>query len=136
MFREGEQTGLTTKFTKKEQTMLQEQSNKQTSPTKRRGKPMGKRTGGRPCDKPREMSLSSLEKSTKFKPRPRKQTPMVTRRATSLQIQKRPNHRPKGLTKRKHRQQQPQLQRIWHHGNAPIATVSQPWQKLLGTPYR
>ena len=65
MFREGEQTGLTTKLTRKEQTTLQEQSDKQTSPTRRRCKPMGERTGGRPCDKPREMSLSSLEKSTK-----------------------------------------------------------------------
>ena len=56
-FRKDEQTGLTT---------LQEQSNKQTSPTKRRGKPMGKRTGGRPYDKPRGMNLSSLEKNTKI----------------------------------------------------------------------
>ena len=65
MFREGEQTGLTTKLTEKEQTTLQEHSNKQTSPTKRRSEPMRKRTSGRPCDKPREMSLSSLEKSAK-----------------------------------------------------------------------
>ena len=39
----------------------------QNSPTKRRGKPMGKRTSGIPCDKPRGMSLSSLDKTTKTK---------------------------------------------------------------------
>ena len=65
MFREDEKTGLTRKLTKKEQTTLKEQSNKQNSPTKRPRKPTGKRTDGHPCDKPREMSLSSLEKSTK-----------------------------------------------------------------------
>ena len=65
MFRKDEQTEVTKKLTRKEQAAIQEQSNKQSSPTKRRGKPTGKRTGGRPCDKLRGMSLSILEKSTK-----------------------------------------------------------------------
>ena len=65
IFREDEETELTRKLTRKEQTTLKEQSNIQNSPTKRRRKPTGMRTGGRPSDKPRGMIPSSLEKITK-----------------------------------------------------------------------
>ena len=45
------ETVVTKKLTRTEQAKLLEQCSKQNSPTKRRGKLMGKRTGGRPCNK-------------------------------------------------------------------------------------
>ena len=61
IFREDETTALAKKLTRKEQRSAQ------NSPNKRRGKPMGKRTGGSSCDKPRRMILSYLQKITKPK---------------------------------------------------------------------
>ena len=58
---------LTKKLTRKEQAKSQEQYNGLNSPTKLRGKPMGRRTGGRPCKKPRDMNLTSMEKPTTTK---------------------------------------------------------------------
>ena len=69
IFREDEETGLIRKLTRKEQTTLKAQSIIQNNPTKRRGKPTGERTAERPCDKPRGMSLSCLEKITKTQAR-------------------------------------------------------------------
>ena len=99
-------------------------------PNQKAGKPMGKSTGGRPCDKPRGMILSSLEKNTKVQNPPKETS---NHRATSRQTQKRPNRRQKELTKRRHRQQQPRLHQTRHHRDAPLAKDTQLWQRLLGT---
>ena len=56
------ETGLTRKMTRKEHAAdNQEQSNGQNSPAIRRAKPAGRRTGGRPCNKPRGMSLNTIK---------------------------------------------------------------------------
>ena len=68
MFKEDMETRLTRTLTRKEQAAdNQEQSKGHTSPTKRRAKPTGRRTGGIPCNKPREMSLNTIEKPSATK---------------------------------------------------------------------
>ena len=68
IFKEDLETGLLTKkLARKEQAESQEQNHGVNSPTKLRGKPMGRRTDGGPCNKPRDMSLTSMEKPTTTK---------------------------------------------------------------------
>ena len=68
MFKEDMETSLTRKLTRKEQAAdNQEQNKRHTSPTKRRAKPTGRRTGGIPCKKPRGMSLNTIEKPSATK---------------------------------------------------------------------
>ena len=67
MFKEDLGTGLTKKLTRKEQAENNEQNNGEISPTKRRNKPTGRRTGGRPCNEPRGMSLTSMKKTSATK---------------------------------------------------------------------
>ena len=128
MFHEDENTGLAKKLTKKEQ------SSAQNSPTKRRVKPMGKRTGGRPCDKPRGMSLTFLEKITKPKGQT---TETITHSDTesnkSSNSEEATETLQKESIKRKHHQQPRQRQKTSYHRDAPLDIVSQPWLKLSGT---
>ena len=62
MFTEDLETALARKLTRQEQAADKEQNSGQNSPTKRRARPTGRPTGGRPCYKPRGLSLDTMEK--------------------------------------------------------------------------
>ena len=100
ILKEDLETGLLTKkLTQKEQAESQEQNNGLNSPTKLRGKPMGRRADGRPCNKPRDMSLTSMEKPTTTKATTKNitvYTYTAILKAINHQHQERPSHHRKG----------------------------------------